>query len=96
MAEWLNDDYKPCHYVAVDRLRRRLVLAIRGSLELGDVCTDLTSQPVEMQLPGKDGKEGCRYRVHLVGGWERVGVFAGVCFFVFLLLCEINHRHKII
>ncbi len=44
MAEWRSALFRPCHYVAVDRGRRRLVLAIRGSLELADVATDLTAR----------------------------------------------------
>ena len=41
MAEWACSDYRPCHYVAVDRAHRRIVLAIRGSLEPGDFLTDV-------------------------------------------------------
>ena len=60
MAEWRNSEFRPCHYVAVDRVRRRLVLAIRGSLELGDVATDLTASPMDWQF----GPQGVPGHVH--------------------------------
>ena len=44
MAEWRSAVFRPCHYLAVDRRRRRLVLAVRGSLELSDIATDLTAR----------------------------------------------------
>ncbi|GAX82802.1 hypothetical protein CEUSTIGMA_g10228.t1 [Chlamydomonas eustigma] len=43
-AEWRNTVFRPCHFLAVDRKNKRLVLSIRGSLELGDICTDLAAQ----------------------------------------------------
>lgn len=46
MAEWRSSVFRPCHYLAVDRARRRLVLAVRGSLELADIATDLTARCV--------------------------------------------------
>lgn len=46
LTEWTNTSFKPCHYVAVDRVRNCVVLTIRGSLELGDICTDLTATPM--------------------------------------------------
>ena len=44
MAEWRSSVFRPCHYLAVDRARRRLVLVVRGSLELSDIATDLTAR----------------------------------------------------
>eukprot|EP00798_Chlamydomonas_sp_ICE-L_P006435 gene6435-3064_t len=51
-AEWRNTAFRPCHFLAVDRVRRRLVLSIRGSLELGDICTDMTAHPVPWEFKG--------------------------------------------
>ncbi|GFH30606.1 lipase_3 domain-containing protein, partial [Haematococcus lacustris] len=44
--------FRPCHFLAVDRAHRRLVLSIRGSLELGDICTDLAARPAEWSFGG--------------------------------------------
>lgn len=52
MAEWRSSVFRPCHYVAVDRARRRLVLVVRGSLELSDIATDLTARPIEFDFGG--------------------------------------------
>lgn len=34
---WHNDTFRPCHYVAIDRARRNIILAVRGSLEVSHV-----------------------------------------------------------
>ena len=49
-CEWRNSSFRPCHFLAVDRARRRLVLSIRGSLEVGDLCTDLEAQSQPFHL----------------------------------------------
>ena len=48
LAEWSNASFRPCHYVALDTAARRVVLGVRGSLEIGDIATDLTAAPVEV------------------------------------------------
>eukprot|EP00198_Chlamydomonas_reinhardtii_P011721 XP_001701058.1 predicted protein [Chlamydomonas reinhardtii] len=45
------------HYIAVDRPRRSIVLAVRGSLSLRDVVTDLLCAPAPMDIPGVDGRD---------------------------------------
>jgi hypothetical protein len=30
LTAWHNDSFRPCHYVAVDRRRQVIVLAVRG------------------------------------------------------------------
>lgn len=45
---------RPCHYLAVDRQRRILVLAVRGSLQLGDIATDLDASPLRYKLGGRE------------------------------------------
>ncbi|KAG2450487.1 hypothetical protein HYH02_004988 [Chlamydomonas schloesseri] len=45
------------YYIAVDRARRSLVLAVRGSLSLRDVVTDLLCAPAPMTIPGVEGKD---------------------------------------
>lgn len=46
---------RPCHYVAIDVKRSSIVLAVRGSLELGDLETDVTAAalPFEFQVGSK-------------------------------------------
>ena len=62
------------HYIAVDRPRRSIVLAVRGSLSLRDVVTDLLCAPAPMDIPGVDGRvRGAARRG--VGGW--VGGWVG-------------------
>lgn len=56
MAEWNNSIGRPCHYVCVDRAHHCLVLSIRGSLEVGDVLSDLSAQPMEITMLGVEGK----------------------------------------
>ncbi len=56
MVEWANTTFRPCHYVALDHAHKRIVLAIRGSLELGDICTDLQAAPLDFDFRGVQGK----------------------------------------
>ncbi|KAK9824447.1 hypothetical protein WJX72_010311 [[Myrmecia] bisecta] len=56
MSEWNNSVMRPCHYVAVDHANRCIVLAIRGSLEVGDVLSDLSANPMEVCLVGVQGR----------------------------------------
>lgn len=55
MVEWQSNTFRPCHYVAVDHKRRCIVLAVRGSLEIGDIATDLTAAPLEYEFQGVKG-----------------------------------------
>lgn len=41
---------RPCHYVAVDVKRGNIVLGVRGSLELGDLETDVTAAPLPFEF----------------------------------------------
>ncbi|KAG2440965.1 hypothetical protein HXX76_003818 [Chlamydomonas incerta] len=45
------------YYIAVDRARRSIVMAVRGSLSLRDVVTDLLCAPAQMDIPGVDGRD---------------------------------------
>lgn len=42
--------YRPAHYVGVDRARRAIVVAVRGSMQLGDVLTDLACSAMDTVL----------------------------------------------
>mmetsp|Transcript_1514 Transcript_1514/g.4497 ORF Transcript_1514/g.4497 Transcript_1514/m.4497 type:complete len:838 (-) Transcript_1514:371-2884(-) len=55
MADWHSSLSRPCHYVAVDRANQAVVLSIRGSLEAGDIFSDLSASPLEMSFLGADG-----------------------------------------
>ncbi|GIL75881.1 hypothetical protein Vretifemale_5611 [Volvox reticuliferus] len=51
------------YYVAVDRQRRSVVVAVRGSLSLRDVITDLLCEPAEYDVPGVPNTDGSGRRV---------------------------------
>lgn len=55
-ASWKNSPYRPCHYVAIDRSAQCVVVSIRGSLEIGDLLSDLTAHPMEISLRGIEGR----------------------------------------
>lgn len=59
----LHPACRPCHVLAIDHARQRIVLTIRGSLELGDLLTDLHAKPIAVQLPILDG-EHAQCHVH--------------------------------
>lgn len=48
--------HRPCHYVAVDMKRGNIVLGIRGSLELGDLETDITAAPLPFEFQVRPGR----------------------------------------
>lgn len=54
-AEWRNSAFRPCHYLAVDHASRCAVLAIRGSLEMGDFISDMSAEGVDVCLMGCHG-----------------------------------------
>ncbi|KAL0037996.1 hypothetical protein WJX79_008937 [Trebouxia sp. C0005] len=56
MGEWSNSVMRPCHYIAADKANHCIILAIRGSLEVGDVLSDLSANPMELSLLGVQGK----------------------------------------
>lgn len=55
VSNWKNSPFRPCHYVAADRANKCIVVSIRGSLELGDLLSDVTAHPLEVDLMGTDG-----------------------------------------
>jgi hypothetical protein len=54
-AEWSASDFRPCHYVALDRRARRIVISVRGSLEVSDLYTDVAAAPVAWEFNGTRG-----------------------------------------
>ena len=52
MSEWHNSTFRPCHFVALDNARKVVVISIRGSLQMGDVYTDLAAKPMEVNIGG--------------------------------------------
>ncbi|KAK9827419.1 hypothetical protein WJX74_000870 [Apatococcus lobatus] len=56
MSEWHGSVLRPCHYVAVDRANQTIVLSIRGSIQVNDVLSDLSANPMEVTLAGMHGK----------------------------------------
>lgn len=67
MAEWRNSPQRPCHYVAIDRANQCIVLSIRGTLQVGDLLSDLNAAPMEVDLHGADG-------------WVHPGMFAAATY----------------
>jgi hypothetical protein len=55
MSHWRSSPYRPCHYVAIDDAARCIVLSVRGSLEIGDLLSDLSAHPMEVYLAGQQG-----------------------------------------
>lgn len=55
LAHWRNSPFRPCHYVALDRVNRCVVISIRGTLEIGDLLSDLAAHPMEASIGGVDG-----------------------------------------
>jgi hypothetical protein len=55
LSHWRNFPFRPCHYVAIDRVNQCVVISIRGTLEIGDLLSDLAAHPMEIELGGVDG-----------------------------------------
>jgi len=55
LSHWRNYPFRPCHYVAIDRVNKCVVISIRGTLEIGDLLSDLAAHPMEIELGGVDG-----------------------------------------
>ena len=55
LSHWRNSSFRPCHYVAIDRINRCVVVSIRGTLEVGDLLSDLAAHPMEASICGVDG-----------------------------------------
>ena len=56
MSDWSNREFQPCHFIAVDTNRQRIVLAIRGSMQIGDFVTDISGAPLSVNIGGINGK----------------------------------------
>eukprot|EP00667_Euglena_gracilis_P005621 EG_transcript_5659 len=51
-ASFVNALHRPVYYIAVDRRRSTIVVAIRGTLSLADTVTDLDAAPVSHPVEG--------------------------------------------
>ncbi|KAI8107869.1 hypothetical protein M9435_002896 [Picochlorum sp. BPE23] len=54
-SNWRNSPFRPCYYVAADTANHCIVISIRGSLELGDLLSDVTANSLHVNLVGVDG-----------------------------------------
>jgi hypothetical protein len=54
-SNWRNSPFRPCYYVAADLANQSIVISIRGSLELGDLLSDVTANSVKVSLLGSQG-----------------------------------------
>lgn len=55
VANWSNSPFRPCHYVAADKANKCIVISVRGSLELGDLMSDVAAHPLEIKLMDVEG-----------------------------------------
>lgn len=82
MSHWRSSPYRPCHYVAIDDAARCIVLSVRGSLEVGDLLSDLSAHPMEVYLAGEQG-------------WVHQGILAAATYIhctTRAALCEASRR----
>ena len=56
MSDWSNREFQPCHFLAKDAQHQSIVLAIRGSMEMGDFVTDISGAPRAVNIGGVSGK----------------------------------------
>lgn len=54
-SNWRNSPFRPCYYVAVDSSSRCIVVSIRGSLEIGDLLSDVTANSIKVTMLGVSG-----------------------------------------
>ena len=64
IARWTADVSAPAFYVAVDREKENIVLAVRGTLESSDMITDVVSRPIKAQFPTKASNPSIVGHVH--------------------------------
>ncbi|CCW69133.1 unnamed protein product [Phytomonas sp. Hart1] len=50
LANWTNGPFQPVHYVAYDAGQHAVLIAIRGTMSIADVVTDLTADPCTLAL----------------------------------------------
>ena len=66
-SNWNNSSFRPCFYVAADRANRCIVVSIRGTLQIGDVASDVTAHPIQLKLLG-------------INGWVHQGIMSASTF----------------
>lgn len=54
-GHWQSHLHRPAYYVALDRAAGRVVVCVRGTLQLGDFCTVLDAVPQPITLCGVAG-----------------------------------------
>ena len=52
---WRNAPFRPCYYVAADIANQCIVISVRGSLEMGDLWSDLNGWSQKVTFFGVDG-----------------------------------------
>lgn len=80
--DWANREYQPCHFLAVDKKRQTIVLAIRGSVEMGDLVTDISGGPLNVNIGGVAGSvhEGKHDRKHFCHEMTNPGSMAAAIY----------------
>ncbi|EDV28188.1 uncharacterized protein TRIADDRAFT_53544 [Trichoplax adhaerens] len=58
VASYCNDLYELPFFVAYDHCKKKVILAIRGTMSLNDAITDLLAVPAELDIPGYHDTSG--------------------------------------
>lgn len=66
-SNWRNSPFRPCYYVAIDSSSKHIVISIRGSLEIGDLLSDVTANSIKVTMLG-------------VSGWVHEGIFTSATY----------------
>lgn len=56
LSQWSNSHYRPCHFLALDHQHKNIIICIRGSLEAGDIVTDISGEPLLVSFGNQLGQ----------------------------------------
>jgi len=54
-SNFRNGPFRPCYYVAADEANKCVVVAVRGSLQIGDLLSDVNASSVRRTMLGVEG-----------------------------------------
>lgn len=54
-SNFRNGPFRPCYYVAIDKSNACIVVAVRGSLQVGDLLSDVNAASVKKTMSGETG-----------------------------------------
>ncbi|GAX74971.1 hypothetical protein CEUSTIGMA_g2417.t1 [Chlamydomonas eustigma] len=50
LVNWKTEPFRPAHYLAIDRLAKKIIICIRGTVEHADVITDFMCRPINYEF----------------------------------------------